>query len=109
MADTVFGKIARGEINVEIVYEDEICVVFPDIAPQAPIHLLVIPRHPFENANQANELTLGHLMAVAARLGAQRCPQGYRLVTNTGDDGGQTVGHLHVHLLGGRSLVWPPG
>ena len=109
MTDTVFGKIARGEVTVEIVYQDEICLAFPDIAPQAPVHLLVIPRTPFEDATQADESTLGHILMVAAKLGSEGCPNGFRLVTNIGEEGGQSVPHLHVHVLGGRALEWPPG
>lgn len=109
MADTIFGKIVRGEIPVELVYEDEVCVAFPDIAPQAPTHILVIPREPFEDAVEADEKTLGHLLAVAAKLGREHCPEGFRIVTNIGADGGQSVQHLHFHVLGGRGLSWPPG
>lgn len=109
MADTIFGKIARGEMQVPLVHEDEICVAFNDIDPKAPVHILVIPREPFEDAVQANTSTLGHVLEVAARLGRERCPNGFRLVTNIGEDGGQSVQHLHVHVLGGRQLSWPPG
>jgi histidine triad (HIT) family protein len=109
MADTIFGKIVRGEIPADIVYEDDVCIAFNDVAPQAPVHFLVIPREPFEDAVQADESTLGHLLSVAARLGQERCPNGFRLVTNIGEDGGQSVQHLHVHVLGGRPLSWPPG
>ena len=109
MADTIFGKIARGEIEVELLHQDEICVAFPDIAPQAPVHILVIPREPFEDATEADEKTQGHLLAVAARLGKERCAEGFRIVTNIGEDGGQSVQHLHFHVLGGRALGWPPG
>lgn len=109
MAQTIFGKIARGEVPVSFVYEDELCVAFPDLEPQAPVHLLVIPRHPFEDAHDADAQTLGHVMKIAAKLGAQHCPGGFRLVTNVGNDGGQSVQHLHVHVLGGREMKWPPG
>jgi histidine triad (HIT) family protein len=109
MADTIFGKIARGEIPVDIVYQDDMCLAFPDINPQAPIHLLVIPREPFEDATQADESTFGHLMAVAAKLGKENCPNGFRLVLNIGNEGGMEVPHLHVHILGGRQMTWPPG
>ena len=109
MADTIFGKIARGEVPVELLHEDEICVAFADVNPQAPVHILVIPREPFEDATQADAATLGHVMQIAAQLGAARCPDGFRLVTNIGADGGQSVAHLHVHVLGGRAMGWPPG
>jgi histidine triad (HIT) family protein len=109
MADTIFGKIARGETDVPLVYEDEHCVAFHDIDPQAPVHLLVIPREPVVDATQAGESTLGHVVAVAAKLGQEHCPRGFRLVTNIGEEGGQAVFHLHVHVLGGRRMKWPPG
>lgn len=109
MSDTIFGKIARGEVPVELLHEDEICVAFADVNPQAPVHLLVIPREPFEDATQADAATLGHVMQIAAQLGAARCPGGFRLVTNIGADGGQSVAHLHIHVLGRRAMGWPPG
>jgi histidine triad (HIT) family protein len=109
MADTIFGKIARGETAVNLLHEDEICVAFADINPQAPVHILVIPRQPFEDAVQADAATLGHVLRVAAKIGAEKCPGGFRLVTNIGADGGQSVQHLHIHVLGGRALGWPPG
>ena len=109
MAETIFGKIARGEIPADIVYQDEYCLAFNDIAAQAPVHILVIPREPHEDATQADAETLGRLMQVAARLGSERCPQGFRLVTNIGAEAGQSVQHLHIHVLGGRTMSWPPG
>ena len=109
MAETIFAKIARGEIEVPLLYQDDVCVAFADNAPQAPVHLLVIPREPFEDITEVDEPTIARVMAVAARLGAQHCPDGFRLVTNTGTDAGQTVQHWHVHVLGGRELSWPPG
>lgn len=109
MAETIFGKIARGEISVPLVHEDEVCVAFADIAKQAPVHILVIPREPFEDVTEVDSATLAHVFAVAARLGREQCPGGFRLVTNTGADGGQSVAHWHVHVLGGRGLGWPPG
>jgi histidine triad (HIT) family protein len=109
MAETIFGKIARGEVPVNFVYEDEKCVAFPDLSPQAPVHILVIPRHPFEDAVEADPETLGHVLSVAAKLGAQNCPGGFRLVTNVGPEAGQSVQHLHIHVLGGRTMEWPPG
>ena len=109
MAQTIFSKILSGEIPVEFVYEDEVCVAFSDVAPQAPTHILVIPREPFQDATQADASTLGHVLSIAAKLGKERCPNGFRLVTNIGADGGQSVLHLHVHVLGGRALSWPPG
>ena len=107
--DTIFGKIVRGEIPVEKLHEDDICLAFPDVAPQAPVHILVIPKEPYVDAAQTPPQVLGHVMEVAARLGRERCPNGFRLVTNVGAGGGQSVFHLHVHVIGGRPLNWPPG
>ena len=109
MAETIFGKIARGEIAVELLHEDEVCLAFPDVTPQAPVHILVIPREGFEDITQTDEATVGHVFRVAAELGQKLCPGGFRLVTNKGADGGQSVQHWHVHVLGGRELGWPPG
>lgn len=109
MADTIFGKIARGEVQVELLHEDELCVAFNDINAQAPIHILVIPREPVIDATQADAQTLGHIMQVAAKIGREKCPDGFRLVTNIGAKGGQSVPHLHIHVLGGRAMGWPPG
>jgi histidine triad (HIT) family protein len=113
MADTIFGKIIRGELPAKIVHDDDRCLAFHDVAPQAPVHVLVIPKKPIASladAAPADSDLLGHLMVVAADL-ARRLglADGYRLVVNCGVDGGQSVDHLHVHLLGGRSLSWPPG
>ena len=113
MADTIFGRIIRREIPARIEHEDDLCVAFHDVAPQAPVHVLVIPRRPITSLAEVadgDEPLLGHLVAVATRL-ARRLglDAGYRLVVNCGPDGGQSVDHLHVHLLGGRRLGWPPG
>ena len=111
--DCLFCKIAAGEIPVRRVYEDEQCLGFPDINPQAPTHLLLIPkRHITSHAHTAKEDTtlLGHLMTVAGEVAADHGLRGgYRLVMNTGGDGGQSVDHIHLHLLGGRQMKWPPG
>ena len=109
MADTIFGKIARGEIEVPLLHQDDLCLAFADNAPQAPVHLLVIPREPFEDITQADAQTIARVFQVASDLGARKCPNGFRLVTNTGADAGQSVAHWHVHVLGGRELSWPPG
>jgi len=109
MNETIFSKIIRREIPADIVYEDDLCLAFSDVAPQAPIHILVIPKTPFRDAVESDAPTLGHVMQIAARLGNEKCPDGFRLVTNIGSDGGQSVAHLHIHVLGGRSLSWPPG
>lgn len=112
-SDTIFGKIIRREIPATIVYEDDLCLAFRDVAPQAPVHILVIPKKPLPklmDAGPEDQALLGHLLLIAKQVAAQEgLEQGYRLVINTGDDGGQTVFHLHVHILGGRALAWPPG
>jgi histidine triad (HIT) family protein len=112
-SDCLFCKIAAGTIPVEPVFEDEEVLAFPDIHPQAPVHVLVIPkRHIASHAHATAEDApmLGRLLAAAGQV-AQRqgLQKGYRLVVNTGPDGGQTVEHLHVHVLGGRQMTWPPG
>lgn len=112
--DCIFCKIVAGEIPSELVYEDDVCVAFKDISPQAPEHLLIIPRGhiaSLEEAGADDRDTLGHLLLAAARIARDRgfAGRGYRTVINTNDDGGQTVFHLHVHLLGGRQFIFPPG
>lgn len=111
--DCLFCKIASGAIPVERVYEDDRVLAFPDINPQAPTHVLVIPKeHIASHAHAAAEHSdlLGHLLWVVGEIArAKKLHRGYRLVINTGPDGGQTVDHLHVHLLGGRAMSWPPG
>ena len=109
MTDCIFCKIAAHAIPVEAAYEDELCLAFPDVNPQAPTHLLIIPKQHFDHADLAPAELLGTLLKTAAALGATRLPGGHRIVINTGPDGGQTVGHLHLHLLGGRHMTWPPG
>ncbi|MFS8855428.1 histidine triad nucleotide-binding protein [Synechococcus sp. H55.7] len=113
MSDTVFGKIIRREIPAQIVYEDERAIAFKDIAPQAPVHILVVPKEPIPGIAQAKpdqEALLGHLLLTAQRVAAEAgLNKGYRLVINEGEDGGQTVFHLHIHILGGRAMGWPPG
>jgi histidine triad (HIT) family protein len=113
VADTVFAKILRGEIPARIVHDDEQCLAFHDVAPQAPVHVLVIPKREIESlaaVTPDDAALLGHLLVVATRLARDLgLADGYRLVVNCGRDGGQSVDHLHVHLLGGRRLGWPPG
>lgn len=112
MADTIFGKIARGEAPAQLVYEDDRVVAFHDVSPQAPTHVLVIPRKPIDRlsaAEEGDEPLLGHLLRVACRVAAEAGLEDYRLVVNNGPGAGQTVFHLHVHVLGGRPLSWPPG
>ena len=112
--DTIFGKIIRKEIPANIVYEDDLCLAFTDVNPQAPTHILVIPKQPIpklSDAAPADKELLGHLLLTVKQVADQAglSENGYRVVINTGTDGGQTVFHLHLHLLGGRSLDWPPG
>ena len=111
--DCLFCKILASEIPASRVYEDEVCIAFPDINPQAPAHLIIIPKEHIASLARAlaeHKPVLGHLMATAADLArTQKLDKGYRVVINTGDDGGQTVHHLHLHLLGGRHMTWPPG
>jgi histidine triad (HIT) family protein len=113
MADTIFGRIIRGEVPARIVHDDDRCLAFHDVAPQAPVHVLVIPKRPIASLAEATEADaglLGHLVFVATQLARTLgLGDGYRLVVNCGRDGGQSVDHLHVHLLGGRPLGWPPG
>ena len=111
---TLFSRIIDGEIPADFVHQDELCVAIRDIEPQAPVHLLIIPREPLpgvQDANPAHQAMLGHLLVIAQRLADSEglLSTGFRIVINAGEDGSQTVPHLHVHLLGGRSLQWPPG
>ncbi|MFM7732202.1 MAG: histidine triad nucleotide-binding protein [Cyanobium sp.] len=110
--DTIFGRILRGEIPCDPVHSDDLCLAFRDVAPQAPVHLLVIPRDPLVNladAGPEHEALLGHLLLVAARVAQQEGLEAWRTVINSGAEAGQTVFHLHVHVIGGRPLAWPPG
>lgn len=114
MADCIFCQIANGQTDSEIVHEDELVVAFRDLNPQAPVHILLIPRQHIANLGAADEQhrgLLGHLALVAAQVARQEgiAEGGYRLVANVGPHGGQAVDHLHVHLLGGRAMHWPPG
>uniref|UniRef100_A0A240PMK6 Uncharacterized protein n=1 Tax=Anopheles atroparvus TaxID=41427 RepID=A0A240PMK6_ANOAO len=111
-ADTIFDKIIQKKIPADVIYEDEKCIAFNDISPQAPVHFLVIPKHKIrklEDSKPTDVEILGHLMHVAGQLGKSKSPDGFRLVVNNGDLGCQTVYHIHLHVLGGRQLVWPPG
>lgn len=111
--DTIFSKIIAGTIPAKIVHDDDWCLVFHDVNPQAPVHLLVIPKRGIVNvaALEAEDASLvGHLVLVAAEVARKLgITAGYRLVFNCGRDGGQSVDHLHLHLLAGRPLTWPPG
>ncbi|BAZ04362.1 histidine triad nucleotide-binding protein [Calothrix sp. NIES-3974] len=111
--DTIFGKIIRREIPADIVYEDDQTLAFRDVNPQAPTHILVIPKKPIPklaDAQADDTQLLGHLLQTVRKIAEQeQLTNGYRVVINTGNDGGQTVYHLHIHLLGGRAFAWPPG
>ena len=111
--DCLFCKIVSGVIPAKRVYEDDLSLAFADINPQAPVHLLVIPKQHIASTAHAeveHAPLLGHLLGTAASIArGQPLDGGYRIVINTGDDGGQTVGHLHLHVLGGRHMGWPPG
>lgn len=113
MAKTLFEKIIARELPAQIVHEDDLCVAFKDINPGAPMHILLVPRKPLPrlcDASAEDQLLLGHLMLVASRVAAsQGYGEAYRLVINNGAEAGQSVFHLHLHLIGGRSLKWPPG
>jgi histidine triad (HIT) family protein len=110
---TLFQKIADKEIPAKLIHEDGLCVAFHDIDPQAPTHVLVVPRKPvprLAEASPEDQALLGHLLLTAGRLAREfGLARGFRIVINNGSDGGESVPHLHVHLLGGRSLRWPPG
>lgn len=110
--DCLFCRIVSGEIPARIVDETEDSIAFRDITPQAPVHVLVIPRRHVDSlAAAGDEAELGRLLALAGRVAVSEgiAESGYRVVINTNDDGGQTVHHLHIHVLGGRRMSWPPG
>jgi histidine triad (HIT) family protein len=111
--DCLFCKIAAGVIPSKAVYQDEQCLAIADINPQSPVHFLVIPQEHIPStahASPAHAAMLGHLLLTAAQIARDKgLERGYRIVINTGTDGGQTVDHLHVHVLGGRRHTWPPG
>lgn len=112
MSDCLFCKMVAGEIQPAVVFEDDEVMVFRDIQPQAPLHVLIIPKKHISNLNQLDDAVLGgKLLKVAAKIAADEgyAERGYRTVINCNDEGGQTVQHLHVHLLAGRSMQWPPG
>lgn len=114
VSDCIFCKIAAGEMDSKRVYEDDRCVAFEDLNPQAPTHLLIIPREhiaSMDEADPGHKELLGHLLFAAAEIAREKgfAGRGYRTVINTNSAGGQTVFHLHIHLLGGRQFVFPPG
>jgi histidine triad (HIT) family protein len=109
----LFCKIVEGSIPSKAVYRDEHCYAFADISPQAPVHVVIVPLRHLDSlaaATASDTALLGHLQWAAAQIARQlKLDNGYRVVVNTGADGGQSVEHLHLHLLGGRALAWPPG
>lgn len=111
MENCLFCRIAAGEIPSKKVYEDDKVLAFYDIEPQAPVHVLVIPKAHFDSILDADDETVGYMRGIAAMLAKQLGidESGFRLVVNTGKDGQQSVKHLHMHILGGRSMQWPPG
>ncbi len=113
MSDTLFQKIINGELDATIIHDDDHCIAIEDIQPQAPTHILIIPKKPLRTLSAAtinDQTLLGHLLLVANQLAEQlRISDGYRVVINNGALAGQSVFHLHVHLLGGRVMQWPPG
>jgi histidine triad (HIT) family protein len=111
---TIFEKIRDGEIPADVIHRDEQCFAFRDISPQAPVHILIVPNKPIPRVSEAepvDQALLGHLLLTAAKIasGLSLSESGFRVVINNGPHGGETVPHLHVHLLGDRQLTWPPG
>ncbi len=109
---TIFGRIIRGEVSADLLFEDQHCLAFRDIQPQAPCHVLVIPKRAISQLSEAeeeDEALLGHLMRCCSRVAAQEGLKDFRVVINNGVGAGQSVFHLHAHVLGGRDLNWPPG
>jgi histidine triad (HIT) family protein len=114
MSQTLFEKIASRDIPADIVYEDDLVLALRDINPQAPTHILIVPKKPIPRVAEAtteDQALIGHLLLKAAAVARSEglAESGYRLVINNGSDGGESVPHLHVHILGGRPLKWPPG
>jgi histidine triad (HIT) family protein len=113
MSKTIFKRIIDREIKADIVYEDDHCLAFRDVSPQAPTHVLLIPKQEianFDGLTDKDALLIGHLMLVVKKVAQQlKLQNGYRVVLNCGPDGGQSVDHLHIHILGGRHMEWPPG
>ncbi len=114
MSDCLFCKFVRREVRTKVVHEDESCFAFEDINPKAPVHILIIPKKHIDSINamtSEDETVLGHLASVARKIANEKKvdQSGYRAVINTGPDAGQSVFHVHLHLLGGRPMAWPPG
>lgn len=111
--DCLFCRIASKDIPSQLIYEDELVIAFKDINPQAPVHFLVVPKLHVQSLDQIiedNDKLIAHVMRLIPRLAAEQgVENGYRVVNNCGSDGGQTVGHIHFHVLGGREMLWPPG
>mgnify|MGYP001373577139 CR=1 FL=1 len=111
-AETIFSKIISGEIQCDLIYKDDLCIAFNDIQPQAPIHILVIPLKPIVSLNEIkteDAAILGHLLLVTKKVAKIKKLDNWRTVINTGSKAGQSVFHLHIHILGGREMTWPPG
>ena len=109
---TIFEKIIKGEISCEKLYEDDLCIAFNDIAAQAPIHFLVIPKIPIKSLLECRDEDkdlLGHLLLIGKKIALEKNLKNWRTIINTGEESGQTVFHLHVHFLSGRKMLWPPG
>lgn len=113
MNKSIFSRIIDREIPADIIHEDELVVAFHDVAPQAPVHVLIVPREAVKSVDELSEeheRLVGHMVLTAQKLARNLgLGRGYRLVMNCGEEGGQSVWHLHLHLLGGRSMHWPPG
>lgn len=113
MSKTIFKRIIDKEIPAQLVYEDDLSLAFHDVSPQAPVHILVIPKKEIPSIahlNDSDAALMGHLFVVVRKIAAEQgLVDGFRTVINTGKDGGQTVNHLHIHLMGKRALSWPPG
>ena len=110
--ETIFSKIINKEIPCKIIYEDKLCIAFDDIAAQAPVHYLVIPKKPIASllsADDTDKNLLGHLLLVGQKIAKQKNINNWRTVINTGEEAGQTVFHLHLHFLAAREMNWPPG
>ncbi len=110
--ETIFSRILKGEIHCDEVYSDSVCLAFRDIQPQAPVHIIVIPRKAITSLGEAqaeDKELLGHLLLVSKKVARQEGLDNWRTVINTGEESGQTVFHLHLHIIGGRPLQWPPG
>jgi histidine triad (HIT) family protein len=112
MTDNIFLKIINKELPADIIYEDDISIAFNDISPQAPVHILIIPKKVIDKLSESteeDENLLGHLLVVAKKITEEKNIKDYRLVINNGVEAGQTVFHLHIHILAGRTFGWPPG